>query len=208
MRAHQTAQAVVEWNKSKPAIILTDRLVEQDFGREVEKLMSKGLDDEALKERVGWFDDDGHPSRTHRPSKGGESMDDVARRAFVQVMQVLQEHGVCLGEAPRRVHDERVSHRPCGEMELVEGVKHVVFVSHNLFLCELWEGMLSWNQPKHEWTKNSYKNATWYVLVWLAFLFAKIEGFWVGLGICCVGNEDRLGKAIKGFFQRRWVAFE
>ncbi|KDQ63919.1 hypothetical protein JAAARDRAFT_212900 [Jaapia argillacea MUCL 33604] len=158
-RAHHTAIGLISSSTPPAQIILNNKLVEQAHGEYYERYCNNGALDAAYRERVGLclF---GKQDRGHRPREGGESLHDVAERAVVELMKALENHGVELKEGPGAEALSAMK-ETCKEGTLVEGIPHVVFVSHNSFLSELWEAMLSWNKEEHVWTRCHYGNAAW-----------------------------------------------
>jgi len=95
--------------------------------------------------------------RDYRPPRGGESPDDVASRAKAAVKMLLMVHGEDLEEPPKAFVDKVTINSP---ETLPEGIPHVVVVSHNIFLSELYEKLLSWDTP-HRMTTCNYSNINW-----------------------------------------------
>ena len=88
---------------------------------------------------------------------GGESPQDVANRAVLSLLLLLEEHGKELDEPPKEFMDKKVINSP---NDLPEGIPHVVLVGHNVFLTELYEAMYSWGSS-HRMTTCHYCNVDW-----------------------------------------------
>jgi broad specificity phosphatase PhoE len=155
-RAVQTANGISAHNISHPEVEQTSKIVEHYWGTEALKCSRKGQHEAARYELAGSYG--GAPKRDFRPRGGGESYKDVGERArdFVE-NEVLGRFGVALSEVSKDLLDEQKSKTPD---ILPEGIPHVVLVSHNLFLTELYEGLLFWNKV-HKDTRNYWANAAW-----------------------------------------------
>jgi phosphohistidine phosphatase SixA len=151
-RAVQTAEKISEHNIDHPKVEQNDELKEQRWGTVVEEYYKEGKTDEA---RTFLFS---RPySRSYRPPGGGESSEDLCARshAFVE-NDVLGRFGVCLTELPK-VTSRFYSLPP---ETLPDGIPHVLAVSHNTLMNELYEELMYWNKP-HENTYFSWGTATW-----------------------------------------------
>ena len=87
----------------------------------------------------------------------GESADDVAERATSSLLLLLHRYGKELDEPPKEFVDKKVIDSP---NDLPEGIPHVVVVSHNIFLTELYEAMYNWGRS-HRMTTCDYRNVDW-----------------------------------------------
>jgi broad specificity phosphatase PhoE len=88
---------------------------------------------------------------------GGESPEHVAMRARGSLILLLMKYGKELDEPPKEFLDKTVINSP---NVLPEGIPHVVLVSHNIFLSELYESMFGWNTA-YRMTTCDYSNANW-----------------------------------------------
>jgi Fructose-2,6-bisphosphatase len=155
-RAVDTAHAISAQNTSHPKIEQNRRLVEHHWGKTAIDYWIRG-DSVMLRETItgpGYSTD-----RKHVPSGRGESYHNAGVRAreFVE-SEILGRFGVCLSEDPTsRTH----SGEEITAETLPEGIPHVVVVSHNVFLTELYEGLLCWNKDHHQMTNVHWSNATW-----------------------------------------------
>jgi len=101
--------------------------------------------------------DYGPPSRSHCPAEGGESMNMVANRAEAIILLILNTYAVDLSEAPQSFLEKKTADTPA---VLPDEIPHVVIVSHNVFLMELYEKLRSWGRT-HSETDCHWKNAAW-----------------------------------------------
>ncbi|KAF8504267.1 hypothetical protein JB92DRAFT_2967794 [Gautieria morchelliformis] len=149
----------VATSKFQPALEWAG-LVEHDFGPVVRQLMAANRLEEANCERTGKYTP-GLPERKYRPS-GGESLQDLVHRGISELRDIVLRHAVALPAPPEEMNES--DYRPRGTVDkLVKGVPHVVIVSHNIFLAELWKALASWKEENHVDTYNDYRNAGWYV---------------------------------------------
>jgi hypothetical protein len=102
----------------------------------------------------------GLPLRDHRPSGGGESFDDVAKRGrqFIE-KEIIGKFMVPLARSLDSFADLKRTRSEEIPPEL-EGIPHVVIVSHNVFLNELYEGMDCWYEGEVD-TRAEWHNAGW-----------------------------------------------
>ncbi|KAF8588158.1 phosphoglycerate mutase-like protein [Ramaria rubella] len=158
-RAVGTANAIAERNRSKPELVQSNKLREHDFGPRVRELIMRGDSNGAWRERTGlshW--ERGTPPRNHCPH-GGESLDDLVTRGIWQIISILMNDGVQLTTP---LHELSPQYTPTRKVdELPDGIPHIVVVSHNIFLCELWEALQSWNKTTHQASEADYSNAQW-----------------------------------------------
>jgi hypothetical protein len=99
----------------------------------------------------------GAPPRDYTPPGGGESLNLVAYRAQRTLNVLLMKYGKELDEPPKEFLDKTVIDSP---NILPEGIPHVVVVSHNIFLSELYESMFGWTSG-HRMTTCDYRNTDW-----------------------------------------------
>jgi hypothetical protein len=81
-----------------------------------------------------------------------ESHNDVGKRAI----EFVENEVLGRFDAPQEAELENPETLP-------EGMPHVVIVGHNLFLTELYEGLLFWHQDNKEGNV-SWTNASWWVI--------------------------------------------
>jgi probable phosphoglycerate mutase len=155
-RAHDTAKALLSHNEGHPEIIIDPKLVERRYGGRVHRLMQRNST-AAREELTGrpWYSR-GSISRVHCPAEGGESMEMVARRAESIIYRALAD-AVKLSEPPEFFLEKKTIDTPD---VLPDGIPHVVIVSHNVFLMELYEKLYSWGR-EHSETECDWKNADW-----------------------------------------------
>ncbi|KAF4593366.1 hypothetical protein EYR38_009080 [Pleurotus pulmonarius] len=132
-------------------------LTELDLGAEYKALLMAGRSDAARSLRTGGGLAISPTSvrRRHR-TPGGESQEDAARRAQLALLHLIFDHGVQLASPPEQASDDSTS----WDGTLIDGIPHIVVVSHNLFLSELFESLQCWEQPTHIETMD-YRNAGW-----------------------------------------------
>jgi broad specificity phosphatase PhoE len=160
-RALDTASALSEHNEGHPEVITHPELVERKYGEKVARLMKSDYY-AAHEELTGKsrYSHGGSFSRSHCPAEGGESLNMVAMRAHLTTLRVLA-YGVKLSEAPEFFVSKKTTTTPA---VLPDGIPHVVIVSHNVFLMELYEGLHSWGGD-HVETKCHWNNTSWWVKV-------------------------------------------
>jgi broad specificity phosphatase PhoE len=144
-RALDTAREISKHNVGKPQIQEDPELREQNMGR----------DPYLFQKELHRFDDcDETSRRRYKLNRFTESYEEVCRRAqeFVKD-KVLGRFGVCRFDSPENVRMQKPEALP-------EGLPHVVIVSHNVFMTELYEGLLCWNR-KHIETSAHWKVASW-----------------------------------------------
>ncbi|KAE9394120.1 phosphoglycerate mutase-like protein [Gymnopus androsaceus JB14] len=159
IRAVDTAQAISDNNKHRPVVIQQVNLQERKTGSVVESLRRQGRDDEASIELRGWGEDD-TIDRHHTPGGGGESLETVAERAKLFIFSCMAKYGVDTLENPEEFDVGRWESTP---EDLPEGLPHVVVVSHNIFLCELYEMILYWHRQVRGPMICDLANTGWYV---------------------------------------------
>jgi hypothetical protein len=81
----------------------------------------------------------------------------VASRAESATRWILNNYAVKLSEPPQFFLEKKTTDTPA---VLPDGIPHVVIVSHNIFLMELYEKLISW-QSKYLETKCHWENADW-----------------------------------------------
>ncbi|KIM76346.1 hypothetical protein PILCRDRAFT_91610 [Piloderma croceum F 1598] len=157
-RAYDTACQICMQNHASLEIKKSPLFVERKMGKEVIELGLARQSEAAGRLYMGFGRYQSGPTPCgYRPPQGGESPDDVANRAKVSLVMWLWRCGVDLEEPPKEFVDKV---NIDSTNILPEGIPHVVVVSHNIFLSELYESMLGWNTYYHMTTLN-YSNASW-----------------------------------------------
>jgi len=156
-RAHDTAKALAGHNEGHPEIVVHPDLVERRYGGKVYRLMqwNRSAAREELTGKAMYGR--GPLSRSHCPGDGGESMNMVAWRAEAIIRLILSKYGVDLSDAPEFFVEKKET---LTAAVLPDGVPHVVIVSHNVFLMELYEKLHSWGR-EHLETDCDWRNAGW-----------------------------------------------
>ncbi|KIJ29298.1 hypothetical protein M422DRAFT_71251 [Sphaerobolus stellatus SS14] len=156
-RARDTASKISKYNRCNPGLTLTKALKEKNHGHLYTSLKEQGRFAEAKKARRGGYK--GAVPRHYRP-EGGESYDDVLDRGLAILFRLAKRHGVYLPSVPKELDAE---YQPTGELfELPENVPHVVLVSHNIFLSQLYKALSTWNEDRKPILPNSkYDNTGW-----------------------------------------------
>jgi len=158
-RAYETALAIAKHNQDTTLeVIQNDKYVERKPGQEVIDALRYGYDERAVTLFTGVpFGRSGETPRDYMPPGGGESLKQVAQRAVSTLLILLYKFGKELDEPPKEFVDKKVIDSP---NVLPEGIPHVVLVSHNIFLAELYETMFSWGSD-HRMTTCKYRNGDW-----------------------------------------------
>jgi probable phosphoglycerate mutase len=157
-RAHDTALQISTQNHTCPEVEKSPLFVERKKGQAVIEWALAGNLERAGELYAGLSRyQSGASPRAYRPPRGGESTNDVAYRAMLSLSILLARHGTDLEEPPKDFVDKVNTHSPD---ILPKGIPHVVVVSHNIFMSELYESMLGWN-TSHRMTTCEYSNADW-----------------------------------------------
>lgn len=158
-RAHLTALQIIEHNDDTTLKVTTDdRYIERRMGQAVVDALRTGYPTIAMSLCSGLSpDQSGSISRDYKPPGGGESLNDVAFRARLSLTELLGKYGKEMDEPPKDFLDKTVIDSP---NVLPEGIPHVVVVSHNIFLSELYESMFGWNSS-YRTTTCEYRNTDW-----------------------------------------------
>jgi len=151
-RAHDTAKALSSHNEGHPEIVIRHTLVERKYGDKVHRLMQRNS--QAGQAALSGY---GPLNRNYCPDEGGESMEMVAFRATTIILSILIGYAVNLSEAPEFFLEKKRTDTPA---VLPDGIPHVVIVSHNVFLMELYEKLRSWGR-EHLETDSDWRNAAW-----------------------------------------------
>jgi len=157
-RAYDTAIKISEQNESCPKIVTSGLFIERRTGEDVNDLVKRGMFDEAGDLFIGvprYMS--GATPRDYRPPNGGESPNDVVNRARKGLKFLLHTYGKKSEEPPREFVD-KVTNEDINAIP--EGIPHLVVVTHNIFLCELYEAMLGWNSS-YRMTTCNYSNTDW-----------------------------------------------
>jgi broad specificity phosphatase PhoE len=155
-RAHDTAKALSDHNEGHPEVHIEPLLEERRYGRRVPELMR--YDSTAGREELtgrSAYSLEGGIKRSHRPAEGGESLEGVALRGE-SIIRLLLHRGV-ISEPPEFLTNKETTTAPA---VLPDGIPHVVIVSHNIFLSELYEKLRYWRGGYKETTCH-YRNASW-----------------------------------------------
>ena len=158
-RAHDTALQIAKHNHNATLEVKADSIyVERKQGQAVIDALKAWNPERASDLYTGLSRyESGITRRVYRPPGGGESPNDVALRAKGSLFILLHQYGKEQDEPPREFVDKTVIDSP---NILPEGIPHVVVVSHNIFLSELYDSMFSWGS-KHRMTTCDYRNAEW-----------------------------------------------
>jgi hypothetical protein len=162
-RALDTAREIHKYNKYTTEIEQSEQLIERYMGTTFLQYAKEGNQYALFKEAMGYAmgrcPASGLP-RDHRPSGGGESFSDVARRGrqFVE-KEILGRWTIPLARSLDSFSDMRRTRTTEMPQEL-EGIPHIVIVSHNVFLNELYEGMECWNEGLVD-TRAEWANTGW-----------------------------------------------
>jgi broad specificity phosphatase PhoE len=158
-RAHHMAHQIAKNNHDTTLEVTTDNAYEERrMGQAAIDASCAGNHERARALYTGfWPGESGVPSCSYLPPGGGESSNGVARRARMGLTALLLKYGKELDEPPKEFLDKTVINSP---NVLPEGIPHVVVVSHNVFLSELYESLFRWNSPYHM-TTCEYGNTDW-----------------------------------------------
>jgi probable phosphoglycerate mutase len=158
-RAHLTALEIAKHNHDSTLKVATDDIyVERRMGQAVIDALYAGDQTKAMTLQNGFSpDQEVIIPRDHQPPGGGESLNDVALRARLSLTALQRKYGKEMDEPPRELLDRTVIDSP---NVLPEGIPHVVVVSHNIFLIELYESIFSWN-GSYRITTCVYRNMDW-----------------------------------------------
>ena len=162
-RAHHTALQIAKHNRDATLEVITDdKYVEKKQGQGVIDALRAWDQQRATSLYTGLLPgQSGITPRDYTPPGGGESPNHVAMRAKLSLIMLLREYGKELDEPPKEFVDKTVINSP---NVLPEGIPHVVVVSHNIFLAELYESMFGWHSDAHRMTTCHYRNTDWYAL--------------------------------------------
>ncbi|KAK0441283.1 hypothetical protein EV421DRAFT_1736752 [Armillaria borealis] len=158
LRALDTASAIGRNNIERPDLKPEEDelIIEQDHGPQVDAARRSGNEYLEYKLRTGQ-NPFGHPTsgtslRSYSPP-GGESLDRVSSRAEMALCSYLRSYGASFASMPDV---------PVDSADLIDGVPHVVVVSHNIFLTEFYEAMLFFNNPSQRYnTPVQWRTAGW-----------------------------------------------
>jgi broad specificity phosphatase PhoE len=160
-RAVGTAHEIAKYNKGTLEIEQSEQLIEQHFGTTALQYAREGKISHWFEEVTGTNSlFGGAVDPDYRPSGGGESLSDVARRGrrFVE-KEILGRFAVPLARSLDSFLDMK---RDSDVNNLPEGIPHIVVVSHDTFLKELYRGIRCWNK-KGDCLRVRWHNAGWCV---------------------------------------------
>ncbi|KIK59586.1 hypothetical protein GYMLUDRAFT_44541 [Collybiopsis luxurians FD-317 M1] len=168
-RAVTTAKTISALNVSRPPVWIDRTVQEQLPGALAPKLFISGKTREGSL-ALGRVLVEGKMPRDHVPPEGGESLNMVAERAKNFLLGVMMEHAMetemvsTVHAGPQEFDSEmwKLGGDPPEPAKMPPGIPHVVVVSHNVFLGELYETMYYWNSTERAdglWCH--WKNATW-----------------------------------------------
>jgi broad specificity phosphatase PhoE len=152
-RAYKTAGAISEQNVGHPEVKRSKELNERDCGKEVNRYIAQGYNN--LASDLLYGDD----SRTYRPP-GGESRADVAHRGQSFLLKRMYTEGKDIDELPESFLSKEKVNNP---ETLPEGIPHIVVVSHNVLLCELYDKLLEEMNEYFRLTNVNYELISWCV---------------------------------------------
>ena len=160
VRALDTARQIAKYNQVTPEIEQSEQIVKRYLGTACAQYIKE--DNEAAFRKEIMVVKNGLPLRDHRPGGGGESFEDVAKRGrqFME-KEILGKFVVPL----TRSLDSFAHLKQTRSAEIppeLEGIPHVVVISHNIFLNELYEGMECWYEGEVD-TRAEWRNAGWCV---------------------------------------------
>ncbi|PBK92132.1 PGAM-domain-containing protein [Armillaria gallica] len=158
LRALDTARAIGRNNIERPDLepVEEELIIEQDHGPQVDAARRSGNEYLEYQLRTGQsafgYPTSSTPLRSYSPP-GGESLDTVSFRAKMALRSYLRSYGASFASMPDV---------PVDSADLIDGVPHVVVVSHNIFLTEFYEAMLFFNDPSQRYnTPVRWRTAGW-----------------------------------------------
>ena len=156
-RAYETARAIAKHNKDPNLEVEpNDRYIERKMGEAViNAIRTRDLERATTLYTGIRYGFSGVTPRDY--TGGGESPQEVANRAVFSLITLLCRYGKELDEPPKEFVDKTTIDSP---NVLPEGIPHVVVVSHNIFLSELYEAMYNWGRS-HRMTTCDYRNVDW-----------------------------------------------
>jgi hypothetical protein len=160
-RALDTAHEIAKYNKRTLEIEARQQLVERYLGTTVDQYAREDNNDAVFKEAMGFARGSrGIVNRDYRPSGGGESFSDVARRGrqFVE-KEILGRCAIPLARSLESFADIKRTFSVKMSPELGD-IPHMVIVSHNAFLTEMYEGIRCWNEDRPD-SGVEWQNADW-----------------------------------------------
>ncbi|PBK70087.1 PGAM-domain-containing protein [Armillaria solidipes] len=158
LRALDTASAIGRNNIERPDLKPEEDelIIEQDHGPQVDAARRSGNESLEYQLRTGQrafrCPTSSTSLRSYSPP-GGESLDRVSSRAKMALRSYLRSYGASFASMPDVSVDLA---------DLIDGVPHVVVVSHNIFLIEFYEAMLFFNNPSQRYnTPVQWRTAGW-----------------------------------------------
>ncbi|KIK59570.1 hypothetical protein GYMLUDRAFT_671312 [Collybiopsis luxurians FD-317 M1] len=171
-RAADTAQILSENNHHHPPVVQHEVLQEQKYGTVAQVLFRQGQERQAAAELKGptILEPKGYTDRNHTPGGGGESLEHVAERAKSFLLSCMSVYGADTIEGPEEFDAERWRSNNSPK-NVPPDLPHVVIVSHNIFMCELYEKILYWHSEKRgPMVARQLNNAEWLRLaIWCRF---------------------------------------
>ncbi|KAF8642473.1 hypothetical protein AX16_009474 [Volvariella volvacea WC 439] len=162
VRTRETASTLLGSRSGHLTVQEHHDLVEQEHGPVVMNYFKSGDIEYADMERRGNIYAPYQSRREHRPT-GGESANDVAERAQYRFLRIMFDRGVPLDQVPAESKEDFNRINTWGDVNHVpEGIPHIVMVSHNILLSELYESLHMWNDSCHKEMATEYRNAEWY----------------------------------------------
>ena len=166
-RTYETALAVSTHNKGQPQVMQDEMLVKRKMGQVTLEFARKGEREAAEDSFYGKNKFD----REYQPPGGGESMSMLSARACSTLVELLKRHGKDMDTPPDlpglwgpgleiERNTPEITTPP--DSTLVDGLPHVVVVSHNAFLTMFYEEMYSWDSQWRS-TDCGYHNTAWWV---------------------------------------------
>ncbi|KAF8529717.1 hypothetical protein BU17DRAFT_36380 [Hysterangium stoloniferum] len=135
--ANLIVQIIVNAHSSALESRTLSLLRKQYLDPEITECMLLGDFSGARRLPTGGYAPDSQNGQLHR-LPGGESVTDVAERGVLVLQYLIHRYGRYLSSPPTEFANP-----------LPDGVPHIVVVSHDIFLLELYEALLSWNAKQH-----------------------------------------------------------
>jgi probable phosphoglycerate mutase len=142
-RAMATAAEIVNFHSSKLQLETNNWFREQDVA---------GWENH---ERPGLNREDARGYAAH----GREPLDYVVNRSLMAIVILVRKYGIYLRTPPTELFGD--SHSLTDPSKLPDNVPHIVIVSHNILLSELYEALFSWTAEKHVNLGIEYANTGW-----------------------------------------------
>jgi broad specificity phosphatase PhoE len=173
-RAYQTALPISQKNKAHPEILKSWDLVERKYGELVRRRAA--YNDDITSDVYGTSNAPALKdiNRDFRPSEGGESLNDVSLRARAWLRVIVALHGK---ETDAPIESFKKDEEEYDPESLPADLPHVVAVSHNIFLSELYESLLNQGVPwdNHIYSNWRYKHTGWFVFFTFLILLPCVK---------------------------------